>query len=242
VVLQVRTVDGFVERKEHEWPLARTRWTKLYLDADGTGLAWEPVAGQASAGFEATSDGVTFSTAPLEQETEVTGPVALKLFISSSITDADLFVTLHVFDADGQEVTFQGALDPRQPIGHGWLRASHRRLDPELSTQYRPYHSHSEEEPLEPGRVYPVDVEVWPTSLVIPPGYRIALTVQGKDFERPGSGARMSTFVAEMRGSGPFLHTDPVDRPAELLQGRTTVHTGGEHDSYLLLPVVPPSS
>ena len=243
VLLQVRTVDGFVERKEHEWPLARTRWTKLHLDADDLSLAWKPVAGEAGAEFEATSDeGFTFTTAPLEQETEITGPVALRLFISSSTSDADLFVTLRVFDPDEQEVTFQGALDPHQPIAQGWLRASHRRLDPELSTHDRPYHTHSEEEPLEPGRVYPVDLEIWPMSLVIPPGYRIALSVQGKDFERPGSGARMSTFVAEMRGSGPFLHTDPVDRPPGLLEGRTTVHTGGEHDSYLLLPVVPPPS
>jgi predicted acyl esterase len=242
LLLQIRTLDGFVERKEHAWPLAGTRWTRLYLDGVGMGLAWEPVGTKAEARFEASGEeGITFTTPPLEQETEISGPVALKLFVSSSTSDADLFVTLQVFDPDGQEVTFQGALDPRQPIAQGWLRVSHRRLDPELSRDHRPYHGHRQEEPLEPGQVYPVDVEVWPTSLVIPPGYRIALTVQGKDFERRGAGARMRTFVDEMRGSGPFLHTDPVDRPAERFAGTTTVHTGGEPGSYLLLPVVAPS-
>ena len=73
----------------------------------------------------------------LERETEITGPSAAKLFVSSSTPDADLFVVLRVFDPDGEEVTFQGAIDPHTPIGQGWLRASHRKLDPALSAPYR---------------------------------------------------------------------------------------------------------
>ena len=61
----------------------------------------------------------------------------------------------------------------------------------------------------------------------------------GKDFERPGAGLQMKTFVNQMRGSGPFLHTDPEDRPDAILGGRTTIHTGGAHASYVLLPVIP---
>src|SRR5437879_11374148 len=74
-------------------------------------------------------EGVTFSTPPLRGETEITGPSALKLFISSSTRDADVFVVLRVFDPQGREVVFQGALDPHTPVGQGWLRASHRKLD-----------------------------------------------------------------------------------------------------------------
>lgn len=37
---------------------------------------------------------------------------------------------------------FQGGLDPHTPIGNGWLRASHRKLDADLSGDHRPYHSH----------------------------------------------------------------------------------------------------
>ena len=79
-------------------------------------------------------DGVTFLTAPFAKETEITGPSALKLFVSSSTSDADIFVVLRVFTGDLKEVVFQGAIDPHTPVGQGWLRASHRKLDNKLST------------------------------------------------------------------------------------------------------------
>ena len=69
-------------------------------------------------------------TPPLEQEMEITGPVAAKLFVSSASTDADMFLVLRVFAPDGKEVVFQGSNDPRTPVALGWLRASHRKLDP----------------------------------------------------------------------------------------------------------------
>jgi len=144
-----------------------------------------------------------------------------------------------VFDPAGREVDFQGALDPHTPIGNGWLRASHRRLDPALSTEWRPYHAHDRIEPLTPGRGYELDIEIWPTSIVVPAGCRIALTVLGRDFERPGPSLAMTTFANPFRGSGPFLHTDPEDRPTAVFGGRTTIHTGRVHGSYVLLPVIP---
>ena len=66
----------------------------------------------------------------MTEEIEITGPVAAKLFVSSDTTDADLFLVLRVFDPHGKEVTFIGSNDPRTPVGLGWLRASHRKLDP----------------------------------------------------------------------------------------------------------------
>ena len=67
----------------------------------------------------------------------------------------------------------------------------------------------------------------------------IALTLLGKDFERPGPGLQMKTFAQTLRGSGPFLHDDPEDRPPSVFGGRTTVHTGGDQASSLLLPLIP---
>jgi predicted acyl esterase len=239
VLLQVRHVERFVPRAESAWPIPRTRWTRFYLDAQTNALAQQPAAGPGAVEYEALGQGVIFSTPPLAQETEITGPVAAKLFVSSSTTDADVFAVLRVFDPAGGEVDFQGALDPHTPIGQGWLRASHRRLDPELSTEWRPYHSHDRPERVAPGQVYELDVEIWPTSIVVPAGHRIALTVLGKDFERSGTGLHMKSFANELRGSGPFLHNDPEDRPRAAFGGRTTIHTGNAHPSYLLLPVVP---
>jgi predicted acyl esterase len=71
-------------------------------------------------------------------------------------------------------------------LSKGWLRASMRKLDPVLSTPYRPYHTHDEIQPLTPGQTYQLDIEIWPTSVVLPRGYRVALTVQGTDWKFPG--------------------------------------------------------
>src|SRR5918998_2170449 len=222
VLLQVRHADGtFTERAEQEWPPARTEWTRWEL---GTGS------------YEALGDGVTFMGEPLERETEITGPSAAKLFVSSSTEDADLFVVLRAFDPDGEEVVFQGAIDPHTPIAQGWLRASHRKLDQSLSEPYRPYHTHDEKQPLTPGEVYELDVEIWPTSIVLPAGYRLAVTVRGTDYEHPKAGGDpLTTFRNELPGSGPFLHDDPDDRPADVFGGTGTIHPG----SYVLLPVIP---
>ena len=141
------------------------------------------------------------------------------------------------------------------PLAQGWLRASHRKLDPRLSTDYRPYHAHDEKQPLTPGEPVEVQVEIWPTCLVFPAGYTLELLVAGRDFVRreveraavyEGLGQRMSREAGDgadrsdlFRGSGAFLHNDPVDRPADVYGGTTTIHTGGSYDSYLLVPVIP---
>jgi putative CocE/NonD family hydrolase len=241
VRLQVRHLDHFEERSATSWPLPDTRWTTLFLDGDGTRLDAERPGSPAEIDYDATGPGVTFMYPAFEVETEITGPSALKLFISSATEDADIFAVMRVFDENGDEVTFQGAIDPHTPIAQGWLRASHRRLDPDLSRPYRPYHTHDRKESLHPGEVYELDVEIWPTSIVIPPGHRLGLTIRGSDYEYEGDlGDNMlGTFKNEMTGCGPFLHDDPVDRPAEVFEGSVTIHTGPGRHSRLLLPVIP---
>ena len=241
VQLQVRHVDRFVERHENEWPMARTRWTKFHLDPAGHALVSEPPGKAASVSYDAFGDGVSFVSAPLDAETEITGPLAARLFVSSSTADADLFLVFRVFSADMREVVFMGAIDPHTPVAQGWLRASHRKLDPGLSTEYRPYHTHDEPQPLEAGEVVQLDIEIWPTSIVVPAGHRLALSVRGRDYEwQKSTGARLSNFKNELRGCGPFLHDDPRDRPAAVFGGRITLHAGPGRESYVLVPVIPP--
>ncbi len=240
LLLQVRHRDRFVERTENEWPLARTQWTRLYLDLENLALLPEPVAAEQRLDYQAMGDGLTFFSAPLEAETEITGPAAARLFVSSSTTDADIFIVLRVFAPGGEEVVFQGAIDPHTPIAQGWLRASRRKLDPDLSTPHRPYHAHDEEQPLTPGEAVELNVEIWPTSIVLPAGHRLALTVRGRDYEYPGaSGERLSAFKNELKGCGPFLHDDPRDRPPEIFGGGNTLHTGPELAAHVLLPFIP---
>ena len=224
-------------RKEHEWPLKGTKWTKLYIHAGGKGkLDPNPPKAKRSKTFRALTRGVTLRTAPLKEETEITGPMAAKLFISSSTRDADLFLTVQAFSPRGREVYFQGTVDPKTPLAQGWLRASHRKLDEELSDPWRPYHTHDDKQLLTPERIYELDVEIWPQCIVLPKGFQLSINIAGQDFDRPGPA--VEAYVPS-RGSGPFLHDHPVDRSKEVFGGSTTLHTGPNHQSHLLVPIIP---
>jgi uncharacterized protein len=229
-----------VLRHEREWPLARTQWTRFHLDPTGRALSRTPVAAAGKLEYEALGNGVTFSMT-VDRETEITGPMAAKLFVSSSTKDADLFLIVRVFDPQGTEVTFMGSTDPNTPIANGWLRVSHRRLDPKRSLPYRPYHPHDRVEPLTPGEVYECDVEIVTSCIVVPAGWRVALTVRGKDYEYEGE---VSVFGKKFhygtRGTGGMTHADADDRPANVFGGMVTLYAGGGRDSYLLLPIIPP--
>ena len=242
VNLQVRHPgEKFVSRAETEWPLKGTKWTKFYLDPSAMALTTGKPSKAAKHSFAAMGDGLTFITPPLARETEITGPSALKLFVSSSTKDADLFIVVRVFSGEMKEIVFQGAIDPHTPVAQGWLRASHRKRDKRLSKPYRPYHTHDEYQPLRKGQTAELDIEIWPTSIVAPAGYRIAVSIRGKDYEYGGgSGGRLSNFKNELKGCGPFLHDDPVNRPPATFGGVTTLHFGRDRRPYLLLPVIPP--
>jgi predicted acyl esterase len=234
VEVAVRSVDDTVKRvvSDTRWPLTGTQWTRLYLDASKLALGAAAPHDGTSASYAAISEGVTFSTAPLEREIEFAGPIKAKLFVSSGTEDMDLFATLRAFDPQGKEVTFLSAVEPEAPVSQGWLRVSQRKLDAKRSSEYQPLHAHDETQKLNPGNVYEVDVEIWPASLALPASHRLALTLQGKDFERPGESN-------VQKGSGWFLHDDPRDRPPEMFAGTHVVYSGEEHASYLLLPMIP---
>jgi predicted acyl esterase len=225
VRLEIRGLDRVSERSEHEWPLARTQWQKYHLDAARHALSLEAPTTAAHTAYRALGEGVGFLTEPFDEPTEFTGPLMARLWVASSTTDLDLFVSLRMFKPDGSEVVFAGASDT-EPVTRGWLRASHRKLDETMSRPYRPYHAHDEIQKLEPGRAYPVDVEIWPTSIVFPKGYRMALTVQGRDYEAPGVFGRI-------------LHDHEQDRPRREFDGVNTILSGPDHVSFLLLPFIP---
>ena len=242
VQLNVRHVDRFELRLENEWPLARTQWTHFHLDPATTSLGNEVVRDARAVSYDATGEGVTFMTAPFVSETEITGPSSLRLHVSSSTVDTDIFAVLRLFDPNGEEVVFQGALDPHSPLAHGWLRASRRKLDSVKSLPYRPFHTHDEHQPLTPGQVVPLDIEIWPTCIVVPVGYRLGLTVRGKDYVYGGEATTLSNMKNPMRGCGPFEHDDETDRPPAIFGGTTTLHFGPGLDGSILLPVIPAKS
>ena len=230
--------EKFVVRHENEWPLERTRWTRFYLNAGRMSLERSEPGISKEISYETHGEGLLFELT-LQESIELTGPVAAKLFLSSQRTDADVFLALRVFAPDGSEVTFRGSNDPRTPVGLGWLRASHRKLDPQKSLPYRPWHAHDEIQKLVPGEAVELDIEIWPTCIVIPAGHRLALAVRGKDYAHPGAPLFVPGIGYPQSGVGPFVHDDPRDRPAEIFGGTNTLHFEPGRQPYLLLPVIP---
>jgi predicted acyl esterase len=232
--------EKFVPRSEEDWPIPRTELTKFHLEPAGQTLSENLASKAAEVSYAAMGDGLTFLSSPVEDEFEICGPMAVKLNISSDTKDADLFVILRVFQSDMKEVTFRGALDPHTPVASGWLRASHRKLDPARSSEAAPFHANDEVQELTPGEVYEVDVEIHASGIVVPKGYRFGLSIKGCDYVFPGeTNAGLSNMKNAFTGVGPFLHDDPDNRPAEVFDNNVTVHLGGDNAGYVLLPIIP---
>lgn len=238
VTYALRHADRRTEaRSATAWPLAETSWELWHLEAPG---ALRPPAegppGSGAVRFGADGEGATFVSPPLTTPLVLVGPVAAHLHAASSGTDADLFCILRAFLPDGLEVDFRGANDPHAPLSQGWLRMSHRELDPARSAPWRPWHPHSAVSHLHPGRPYAVEVELWPTCVALPAGSRLALTVRGSDFARPR--AERDAEPGTFSGSGPFRHDDAGDRRATRSVS-VELFTGARLPSSVLLPVVP---
>ncbi len=139
-------------RSEREWPLARTEWREYFLSGSGSSsdreLATSARDGEASWSFDpSTRDAyvgkpaVTYRTAPFGEATEITGPLALYLTAASSARDQDWIVI----------VSDEGPGGKTRELTRGWLRASHRALDPKRSTPSRPFHPHDRADPVPAG-------------------------------------------------------------------------------------------
>ena len=140
-----------------------------------------------------------------------------------------------MFDPEGREVTFQGANDAHTPVAKaGSAPPSHTGCR-DGREPYQPYHTHDDPQPLQAGTVYELDVEIWPTSIVTPKGYTLALTVEGRDYvydprlcppPRIGFQAPASTTI---QATGRRTYSG----------GTVTLYGGGQHASYVLVPIVP---
>jgi uncharacterized protein len=205
-------------RGEGEWPLARTDWQELFLgrgaSGDGsltpspgpdgsTSYDYDPASAEAYRGGPV----VTYRTEPYTTPTEITGPLALDLWASSTAIDTDWFITVADEGPDGRG----------RNLTNGWLRASHRAIDPERSRPWQPFHPHLAAEPLVPGEATAFSIEVWPTSNVFHPGHRLRLEIASCDDQAHLGDA----------------HT------ALAIPARNSILEGRGHPSRLLVPVVP---
>jgi predicted acyl esterase len=200
-------------RSLNNWPPLEARWTTFYLHKDGILSEHElwPSEGTDAfdeSGFEHGS--VTYATPRLVENTEVLGPSVLTLHLSTTDTDALLFVTLLAIDREGKE----------EELTRGWLRASQRRLR-EDSKPWEPIQAHESREPLEPGKIYELRVPIVATARLFQAGERIAVRIKGADDEAP-----VNSLQA--------LARNHLRRPQP---ARITIYHDESHPSHLDLPI-----
>lgn len=221
VRIEVREAHGVAtERAESAFPPANAMLASLALGADGR-------LGSGAAGevrYDAREGQAVFDLR-FDHDTEITGHASLKLWVEADGSDdMDLFVALQKLDAEGQPVgmTFY-AFYENGPVALGWLRASHRALDPVKSRPDRPWHTHETEELLVPGECVPVEIELWPSSTLFRAGETLRLVVAGYDI-----------YLREPGLMLPFAeHQETRNRGTHVLR------MGGQYDSELRVPVVP---
>ena len=206
-------------RPENEWPLARTVYKKLYLNAATGKLGDAPVKKESSVKYDAEKGLTTFEYT-FRKDTELTGYLKLRMYVEAKgYDDMGLFITIKKLSTKGEwlPVTIFGT--ERHPGAWGKLRVSRRHLDEELSTEYQPVLSHDRDEKLKPGEIVPVDIEIWPLSRIWHKGQKLQLEVAGR-------------YIRDEWFEPLVWFTDN--------KGEHIIHTGGKYESYLLVPVIPP--
>ena len=208
-------IAGANEWKSAEsWPIPDTRWTPFYLHAGGLLSEHEFWPSEGSTTFEDSPfhhGGATFTTPTMVENTEICGPIALKLYGSTTDKEVLWFVSLWHIDANGTE----------KLLTRGWLRGSQRELDPERSQEWQPYHRHIRRDALVPNEVYEFDIELRPYGILLRAGERLALRIRCADDEPP------KMFLERIGQGG-------ITRPKA---SHVTIHHNAQRPSHLLLPI-----
>jgi predicted acyl esterase len=230
----------YERREEAAWPLPGTRYTKFYLSPEKSlmptsqtnkgSLSWKAL------GSLENPQVVEFTTPPFDQETEITGHVTAHLNVSltpdevstASEKDIDLFVTLRYLSPDGKEIFYTGTAGDPVPLTKGWLRVSLRKVAEQhpRHRSYQPWREFksTDVQAVTAGELYSVDVEIWPTNVVVEKGGKLVFEVSSGDTQ----------------GSGIFTHTNVVDRSIGKFSGLNSLHFGEGLENYVTLPVIPP--
>jgi len=196
------------------WPLTETKWTPFYLHSGGLLSEHEFWPSDDSSTFEDSPyhrGEIEFITPQIVENTEICGPIVLNLYGSTTDTDIFWFVSLWDIKPDGEE----------ELLTRGWLRGSQRKIDPEESKPWQPYHLHTERNLLEPNRIYEFNIEVRPFGILLLPGHRLKLKIKCADDEPP------KTFI-EFIGQGQIWRQKT---------SYVTVYHNHKYPSHLLLPI-----
>ncbi|KAF7125709.1 hypothetical protein CNMCM5793_002002 [Aspergillus hiratsukae] len=234
-LLGMGTLPDIVERPEKEWPLARQKLKKFYLDASNKTLVPSQPTSKGKTAHESHSlDASSDFILKFDEYTEIAGYSKVRLWVSCDAKDdMDVVVQIRKVDKAGNplmQTTFPApVLDRDVPFtsllkvtgSQGFLRASHRisRDEKKLSPDGQEiFYTHDRAEKIAPGTVVPLDITIWPMGMVFQAGEGIMLRVSGHS----------------MNG----LFFSIAEEPEDANVGEHVIHTGGKYDSHLIVPVI----
>lgn len=215
-------------RYENEWPIARTQYTKLYLSEQPQSLSLAKPEKQMELVYEAKKGKELFSF-KFTEDTELSGYFKLRVWVEArpekegknSPDDMAMFIAANKLDADGNTVHFNGSVgNAKDMVTRAWFRVSRRELDPIESTEWHPVLKGASEKKLKAGEIVPVDIELYPSSAFFSAGETLQLIIAGSE----------------------IIPSPPYKKDASFNHGKHVLHFGGEYDSYLLVPKIPPKA
>jgi predicted acyl esterase len=227
------------------WPVPETQWSEYYLhsweklDTHGHLPATQTFVNEPPDAFAQmpptqtnTIQRLRYMTEPLADDTLVVGPISLTFWASLDEDDTNWIVILKDV---GPDVSVQSARPgererpdvPERELTRGWLKASHRALDPERSKPWKPWHYLSPEtiRPVVPGEIDEYRVEILSTANLFKAGHRICLEITSLDLSEGVAGETYAEYI-----------------PNHVCSSKTVLHKvfhNAEYPSHLLLPVIP---
>jgi putative CocE/NonD family hydrolase len=227
VRLEVRSSRNeiHVVRYEDDWPIARTQYTKLYLNGQPRSLSLEISEKQMEAVYSAKKGKALFNF-KITEDTELSGYMSLRLWVETrpgktggtSPDDMVMFLAVNKLDGDGKTVHFNGSVgNKRDMVTRGSCKVSRRELDPVESTDWHPVLKGTSEQKLEEGEIVPVDIELYPSSTLFKVGETLQLII----------------------ASNEIISSPPYKKSIDCNHGLHVLHFGGKYDSYLFIPKIP---
>jgi predicted acyl esterase len=219
-VMDAYTYDYQTNRPENEFPLARTQYKKLYLDSSNCSMSYDAPKTEAKASFDGETGLLNYDIRFLE-DTEITGYMSFHGHVSvDGHDDGDLFFTIKKIGQDGKTEVPIYVLNEEHPGAWTKLRLSWRELSEKLSTEFKPEQSFQNQQKLKPGEIVTIDVAFVPYSRIWHKGETLRLQIAGR-YIRDESWFERLKWITDNKGT-------------------INIHTGGEYDSYLTIPVIPP--
>lgn len=204
--------------KKKQFPIKRTEYRKLYLDARDNTCSYDPITVESAYSYDG-NEGIANFDFKFEEDTELTGYMKLRLWVEADgHDDMDMFVNIQKLSTSGEWLPVTVLGEPH-PGTWGKMRVSHRALDEKKSKHFQPVQSHLKEEKLSKGEIVPVDIEIVPSSRFWHKGQSLRIQIAGR-------------YIRE----GWF---EPLTWDTDN-HGNHIIHTGGQYDSYLQIPVIPP--